>query len=199
MSANSLILASASPRRLELLQQLGLSPMVMPADIDESVQEGEHAVDYVRRMAREKAGAIACKQDADLIVLGSDTSVVVDDHVLGKPESQEHAAEMLRLMSGRQHQVMSAVAVIQSGQVETRLSQTEVFFRPIRDEEIEAYWRTGEPQGKAGGYAIQGLGAGFIKRIEGSYSGVMGLPLFETCELLERVGISVLFKENTRI
>lgn len=196
MSEDSLILASASPRRLELLQQLGLSPQVMPADIDESLDDWEHARDYVKRMAREKAESIATRVAEGVVVLGSDTSVVVDDEVLGKPEDQVHAAEMLAMLSGRTHQVMSGVSVISAAGCETLLSETNVYFRSISAREAAAYWETGEPLGKAGGYAIQGLGAGFIQRIEGSYSGVMGLPLFETCELLGQVGISVLNLED---
>lgn len=190
MSDHRLILASASPRRLELMQQLGLFPSVLPADIDERVWPDEHAADYVLRMATEKAGVIALR-DSHSVVVGSDTSVVVDDTVLGKPDDEKHAAQMLQLLSGRQHQVLSAVSVISSGQVSSRLSVTEVYFRHLSEIEMAAYWRTGEPLGKAGGYAIQGLGAAFIERIEGSYSGVMGLPLFETCELLQGAGVSI--------
>lgn len=196
MTDATLILASASPRRLELLQQLGLDPEVCPADIDEMVHEGEHASDYVMRMAREKAQAVAQQYPANNVIVGSDTSVVVDDQVLGKPEDQEHAAQMLEMLSGRSHQVMSAVTVISSQGEQTLLSDTRVDFRSIGQDEMAAYWNTGEPLGKAGGYAIQGLGAGFIETIEGSYSGVMGLPLFETAQLLQRAGITVLSKET---
>lgn len=191
MSENPLILASASPRRLELLQQVGLFPDVRPADIDESLRAGEHATDYVLRMAEEKARLIAQGYLAEHVVLGADTSVVVDDLVLGKPDDQAHAAHMLSMLTGRKHQVLSAVTVISAGQVASCLSVTEVYFRDVSEQEMAGYWRTGEPLGKAGGYAIQGLGSAFIERIEGSYSGVMGLPLFETCELLQRSGISI--------
>lgn len=196
MTDATLILASASPRRLELLQQLGLNPEVCPADIDETVHQGEHASDYVMRMAREKAQAVAQQYSANNVIVGSDTSVVVDDQVLGKPDDQKHAAQMLEMLSGRSHQVMSAVTVISSQGEQTLLSDTRVDFRSISQDEMAAYWTTGEPLGKAGGYAIQGLGASFIKTIEGSYSGVMGLPLYETAQLLQRAGITVLSKET---
>ncbi len=192
MSRIPLILASASPRRLELLQQLGLQPQVRPADIDETVFDSEHAADYVKRMALEKARVVAGLLDEPATVLGSDTSVVVDDEVLGKPENQAHAADMLAMLSGRSHRVLSGVALVRGEQEQVLLSSTEVFFRPVSEAEMAAYWHSGEPQGKAGGYAIQGLGAMFIKEIRGSYSGVMGLPLFETCQLLQAFGHVVL-------
>ena len=191
MSEHSLILASASPRRLELMQQVGLFPEVLPADIDESVREGEHASDYVVRMAIEKASLVAARVETGSVVIGADTSVVVDDEVLGKPDDEQHAAAMLSRLSGRQHQVLSAVCVISGQRVASRLSTTQVYFRQVSAVEMVAYWRTGEPLGKAGGYAIQGLGAVFIEHIEGSYSGVMGLPLFETSALLQQAGVTI--------
>ncbi|MGV6859370.1 MAG: Maf family protein [bacterium] len=200
-AANScLILASASPRRLELLQQVGVHPQVRPADIDETVFEGEHAGNYVRRMALKKARVVsALLGDESVTVLGSDTSVVVDDEVLGKPENEAHAAHMLGMLSGRSHQVLSGVALVSAQREEVLLSSTEVRFRTVSEAEMAAYWRSQEPLGKAGGYAIQGLGAMFIEEIRGSYSGVMGLPLFETCQLLRAFGHPVLLldQENT--
>ncbi len=186
-----LILASASPRRLELLQQLRQSPEVYPADIDESLLSGETPCDYVVRLALEKAMTIG-RQRPTRTVLGSDTSVVVNGQVLGKPRDEGHAAEMLSMLSGCSHEVLSSVAMVAGDKQVVRVSTTEVFFRELSREEIENYWRTVEPQGKAGGYAIQGLGAIFVEEIRGSFSGAMGLPLFETSELLEEFGYSVL-------
>ncbi len=188
-------LASASPRRRELLQQLGMNFEAIPADIDETVRSGEQPADYVVRMALEKARAIARKLDSSRVpVLGSDTSVVIHGRVLGKPESAEDAAAMLRELSDTTHEVLSAVALV-GGDVElTELSRTEVRFRSISDAEIERYWSLGESGDKAGGYAIQGYAACFVEHISGSYSGVMGLPLFETARLLENFGYQLLGK-----
>ncbi|MDQ2069960.1 Maf family protein [Natronospira bacteriovora] len=187
-----LILASQSPRRRELLEQIGLTFDVIPADINESVQAGELAVDFVARMAREKAEAVA-RQQPDALVLGSDTAVVVDEHILGKPADKADARRMLGLLSGREHAVLSAVALIVPGQAERVITQvSRVRFRSISETEMHAYWRSGEPKDKAGAYAIQGLGAVFVEHLSGSYSGVMGLPLFETARLLEEAGISSL-------
>ena len=185
-----LILASSSPRRLELLQQLRVIPEIFPADIDESLLAEENPYDYVQRMAMEKAQKIA-KQRLSRTVLGSDTSVVIDGEVLGKPQGEVHAAQMLRKLSGRSHHVLSAVAMIQGDRQRVLVSSTEVLFSELSAEDIANYWHTGEPQGKAGGYAIQGLGAMFIEEITGSYTGVMGLPLFETCELLNEFGYGI--------
>ena len=187
-----LYLASASPRRRELLLQVGLDHLLLPQDIDESQQPGEAPGSYVRRLALEKARAAlrdpACREA--LPVLAADTSVVCDGLILGKPVSLENAIGMLSLLSGREHQVLTAVAVAGSGMVHEALSISRVSFRHIAREEIVAYWNSGEPCDKAGAYAVQGLGAMFISRIEGSYSGVMGLPLYETVQLLANVGIS---------
>ena len=185
-----IILASRSPRRVELLRQIGIAPEVMPADIDETVQAGESPERYVLRMAREKALAIAAREEA--IVLGADTSVVLGERIFGKPASETEAIGMLRALSGRTHRVLSGVAVAVAGRVESRLSCSEVTFRKLDDEEIHRYWRSGEPTDKAGGYAVQGLGAVFIESIRGSYSGIMGLPLFETAALLAAVGVEPL-------
>lgn len=179
-----IILASASPRRGELLTQIGIDYQSHPVDIDESPKQGEAAEDLVFRLAIEKAQAASDQLQSDLPVLGSDTLGLIDGEILIKPRDFEHARAMLRNMSGSVHQILTAVAVCYQGQVKTVLNTNQVHFRDISDEEILAYWETGEPQDKAGAYAIQGKAAVFIKHIEGSYSGVMGLPLYETDQLL---------------
>ncbi|WP_043526867.1 Maf family protein [Litchfieldella xinjiangensis] len=183
MSA-SLFLASASPRRRELLASIGVDTVVGAVNIDETPRPGEAPGDYVLRLASEKA--CAGGKLTLLPALGSDTAVVCDERILGKPHDKAHAHEMLRALSGRQHQVMTAVAVIGGAGLLKTCVTTQVFMRDITDAEIEAYWATGEPQDKAGGYAIQGLASVFVERIEGSYSAVVGLPLFETAQLLQR-------------
>lgn len=192
---HDLLLASASPRRRELLGQLGLLFDVLPADIDETIRAGETAPDYVRRMAREKAlrGAELWPRSPQGRVLGADTAVVVDGRVLGKPANATEARLMLASLSGRVHEVMSAVALVHRGQLAGHeLNCSRVRFGPLDGADIEAYLATGESQDKAGAYAIQGLAAIFIAHLEGSYSGVMGLPLFETAALLNQSGLSVL-------
>jgi len=183
-----LILASASPRRRELLAQLGVSFSVLPADIDERVVDGETPQAYVRRMAVGKAEAghaqAAVAVAPGPIVLGADTTVVVNAQILGKPENQDDAMRMLALLSGRTHRVLSSVAVTDGKRLEARTSITEVSFRNISPGESAAYWATGEPYDKAGAYAVQGLGALFVHELKGSYTGVVGLPLYETAELL---------------
>jgi septum formation protein len=181
-------LASNSPRRRELLSQIGVSHIVMAADIDESVLPAESPRSYVVRLAREKALAIH-RTGSQLPVLAADTTVVVDGRVFGKPRDRSDAIAMLGELSGRAHEVLTAVALAGVSGVSERLSASTVRFRKISPEECEAYWHTGEPRDKAGGYAIQGLGAVFVESISGSYSGVMGLPLFETGELLQAAGI----------
>lgn len=186
-----LILASASPRRQELLQQIGVSFQVHPVDIDESPLQDESAATYVERMALEKARAGWENSKQSLPVLGSDTAVVLDGHILGKPRDRAHGLEMLQQLSGRAHQVMTAVALVREGETGIRLSESRVFFADISYDEQIRYWESGEPADKAGAYAIQGRAAVFIQRLEGSFSGVMGLPLRETAELLDRFGIDV--------
>jgi len=182
-----LCLASASPRRRDLLGAIGVSVALCPVDIDETPIPGESAQAYVARLARSKAEAGAAS--SDLPTLGSDTAVVLDGTILGKPVDEAHARAMLRSLSGRSHQVLTAVAVIgPAGMLEATVS-TEVWMRDITDREIGAYWRTSEPEDKAGGYAIQGLASVFVARIEGSHSAVVGLPLFETARLLARQGV----------
>ncbi|VAW74485.1 Septum formation protein Maf [hydrothermal vent metagenome] len=186
-----IILASASPRRQELLRQIGVLFEQQVAEIDEFPRDNESADAYVLRLALEKARAVHARLGDDGIpVLGADTAVVVDGAILGKPRDETHAADMLRQLSGREHRVLSAVALV--GQHETsRISESRVRFRALTDDEIATYWRSGEPLGKAGGYAVQGLGAVFIEQLYGSYSGVMGLPVFETAQLLKEFGIEL--------
>ena len=183
-------LASASPRRRQLLDLIGVPHVVTPADIDETPHTGELPGDYVVRLAREKADAVWARHQ-DLPVFAADTTVVVDGEILGKPESAEDARSMLGKLSGRGHFVHTGIALRTRHGVEDMLSTTEVEFAELTDDMIEAYWQSGEPQGKAGAYAIQGLGAVFVSDIAGSYTGVMGLPLFETAELLRHAGIPV--------
>ena len=189
-----LYLASASPRRRELLAQVGLSPVLLAQEIDESPFPGEGAEVYVTRLAREKA--LAALRDPRCIlplpVLAADTTVVCAGPILGKPATLTEARYMLTLLSGQTHQVLTAVAIGRHDNVETTLVSTSVQFRLLQENEIDAYWATGEPRDKAGAYAVQGVGAMFVSRIEGSYSGVVGLPLFETLQLLQRFGVSPL-------
>jgi septum formation protein len=189
----SLILASASPRRKELLAQLGVQYTVAPADIDESVLAGEDPWAYVNRMAEEKAraGFAAASPGHECVVIGADTTVVLNDTILGKPTDQQDAIAMLEMLSGQTHHVLSCVALTDGQRIASRLSDTEVKFRALLPGESTAYWQSGEPIDKAGAYAIQGLGALFVKGIQGSYTGVVGLPLYETAELLTLFGIEL--------
>ena len=196
MSEPQIYLASTSPRRRELLVQLGVSVEVVLQDVSENRLSGESPESYVKRLALEKArcGLNSLGRESLYPVLGADTAVVVDDEVMGKPLDRRDALAMLQRLSGRSHRVLSAVAVVGRDNLgqdreEVKVSESIVRFRAISEKEIEAYWDTGEPTDKAGGYAIQGLAALFIEYIEGSYSGVMGLPLFETGKLLQQFGI----------
>ncbi len=188
-AAPSICLASASPRRRELLSQIGVPFVVSSADIDETVRPGERPRAYVERMAREKALAV---RDAGepLPVLAADTTVVLDGVVYGKPRDRDDAVAMLGRLSGRTHEVMTAVVLADSSGLWARVNVSSVRFRALTPHECAAYWDTGEPRDKAGAYAVQGLGAVFIESLHGSYSGVMGLPLFETAELLSHAGIA---------
>ncbi len=182
-----LCLASSSPRRQALLAQLGYPFSVVTPDIDETPGAGESPADYVIRMAREKAQAGRALCEAQAWVLGSDTIVVQDDQVLGKPANQAEGLAMLRRLAGRRHRVMTAVALAGPGGQRETLVTTEVIFCPLSEAQILDYWHTGEPADKAGGYGIQGLGGNFVRAIEGSYSAVVGLPLVETRELIEQM------------
>lgn len=187
-----LYLASSSPRRRELLTQIGLPFHIVPASIDETPESGESALAYVERLARSKAlaGLNFLAQRADVCVLGADTAVVLDGRILGKPVDRDDALAMLQALSGREHEVLTAVAVADRDRCEARVVSSRVTFREVRAEEAERYWETGEPQDKAGGYAIQGLAAIFVSRVEGSYSAVVGLPLCETAALLADFSIA---------
>ena len=184
-------LASASPRRRQLLDLIGVPHVVTPADIDETPRAGERPDHYVMRLACEKGKAIWDRQK-DLPVLGADTTVVVDEHILGKPESEADAISMLSRLSGRVHVVHTGIALrMPDGREFMGISSTQVQFAHLAEAQMRAYWASGEPQGKAGGYAIQGLGAVFVSNLSGSYTGVMGLPLYETAEMLRAAGIPV--------
>ena len=188
LSTQRIILASASPRRLELLGQIGVSAEVHPAHIDETPFNEEPAADYVMRMAREKATAVASCYTANDIILSADTSVILENSILGKPRDAEDFISIFKQLSGRMHEVLSAVSLVNDGRHDEILSSSHVWFRHISESEMLAYWETGEAADKAGGYGIQGKGALFIEKIEGSYSGIMGLPLYETCQLLQQAG-----------
>ena len=190
-----LVLASASPRRRELLTQAGYSFTVHPAHIPEDPLPGENPTAYVTRLAREKAQAVYSQLAGDpaldgaLTVLGADTTVTLDDQILGKPEDAGDAARMLRLLSGRTHQVITGVALVMAKATEVAAEVTSVWFREMSDAEIAAYVATGEPMDKAGGYGIQGRAARWIPRVEGCYFNVVGLPLALVTKLLEAAGV----------
>jgi septum formation protein len=226
VAQRTLYLASASPRRRELLTQIGVEYSILPVDLDESPDPGEAPEDYVRRLALDKArtalarlaprdgghvrhagaegdeAASSLGGDEGALILAADTAVVLEGEILGKPRDAADAAVMLRRLGGREHRVLSGVALIgvpaESAGASPRMaeasavSESRVRMRPIGESEIVAYWATGEPADKAGGYAIQGRGAVFVEALAGSYSGVMGLPLFETATLLAAVGLPVL-------
>jgi len=191
MLAAMLYLASQSPRRRELLGRLGLQFGVLDLDVPEQRAAQEPALDYVRRVAREKAGAglLTVSGNAEAIVLGADTEVVLDDEVFGKPADAADAAAMLRRLSGRRHRVISAVSLVTAGREVQGVVESEVAFATLDESRIARYLATGEWQGKAGAYAIQGLAEAFIEELRGSYSGVMGLPLYETSRLLAQFGL----------
>jgi len=184
-----LILASQSPRRKELLSQLGYKFKTLAANIDETVIEGELPAQYVLRLAKEKALFITQQQSEDCIVLGSDTSVVLNQDILGKPEDIEQCCQQLMLLSNNTHQVLTAIAAIKNQQIVSALITTEVTFKSLTIDEIKRYWQTGEPQDKAGAYGIQGIGGQFVTQIKGSYSAVVGLPLYETAKLLAELDL----------
>ena len=183
MSSPQLVLASASPRRESILVQMGISFIKHPACINESVLRCEKAEKYVRRMAETKAKAISNK-GLNIPVLGADTTVLVDDLILGKPLNRSEGLKYLTLLSNRTHCVLTSVAVVQDGRCESVIARTNVTFRKILKDEAELYWQTGEPKDKAGGYGIQGIGSIFIDRIEGGHGTVIGLPILETEDLL---------------
>jgi septum formation protein len=185
-------LASGSPRRRELLQQIGVSFRVVGTTVDEAVQPAETAPAYVVRLAAAKAeaGWTRSRGAHPAPVLAADTAVVLDGKILGKPADRQDAEGMLRQLSGRTHEVLTAVALRTAAGLQSRMSRSEVTFRAIAAAEARAYWETGEPRDKAGAYAIQGRAAVFVADLRGSFSGVMGLPLFETAELLHEAGVA---------
>ena len=187
-------LASKSPRRAELLRQIGIDFTVHAVDIDESQLPGEAPVDYVSRIALEKAQSAMAElrdQDPDYCIIAADTTISLDGDIIGKPADRGQCRCILERLSARQHLVLSAVALATAGDTSLRLSQNRVSFRALGSSEIEAYCASSEPLDKAGAYAIQGRAAMFINHLDGSYSAVMGLPLFETAELLQTAGIAL--------
>jgi septum formation protein len=190
MTRPRVILASASPRRRELLSLIGIEHEVRPANIDESYLDGETPPEHAERLARGKASAI---EEPNAVTIGSDTIVVVDGDVLGKPRDRVHAAEMLRRLSGRSHVVMTGVAVRWRGKLVSGLEEVGVTFRALSDEEIERYIDTGEPMDKAGAYGIQGFGATIVDRVDGDYFAVMGLALNRLVRLFRELGLGYVF------
>jgi len=186
-----LILASASPRRAEILTQIGVNFAVVPAAIDETRYPEESALKYVERMALEKVQAVVGSRSDNFPVLGADTVVVAGSRIFGKPKNADDAQTMLSLLSGNCHQVLTSVAVGNGKKCSVLVSKTEVKFRTISTRECMDYWKSGEPQDKAGAYAIQGYGSVFVESIKGSYSGVVGLPIAETAQLLRQFKIPV--------
>ena len=192
MNQELICLASASPRRATLLRQIGLDCERRPVDVDETPRAGEAPADFVRRVALDKATTAWREGVAGRVVLGADTAVIVDERIFGKPRDEEQARAMLRRLSGDTHEVMTAVAAVLDGERDCLLSTSRVTFRELGADEIARYVATGEPADKADAYAVQGLAALFVERLEGSYSGVMGLPLCETGTLLRRFGVDAL-------
>lgn len=192
-----LILASQSPRRQQLLSQLGYTFECSSADIDESVQQGESPYQYVERLAIAKAQAIA-QLMPECVVLGSDTSVVVDNTILGKPASLGDCLNMLQSLSARKHQVLTSIALVEGSKVASKVISTDVYFKPLTTTEITNYWHSQEPQDKAGSYGIQGIGAQFVEKIDGCYFSVVGLPLFATAQLLATFGITTPIQQKNK-
>jgi septum formation protein len=188
MSVLRVILASQSPRRRELLSLVGIAHEVRPADIDERYLAGEHPREHAERLAREKAATIA-RDEPDAVVIGSDTIVVVDGDVLGKPADEAEAARMLTRLSGRSHVVVTAVAVAWRGETHSAVEEVDVEFHPLTTADIEAYIATREPMDKAGAYGIQGYGATIVSRVDGDYFAVMGLPLQRLVRVLRSLGL----------
>ncbi|ENV35108.1 Maf family nucleotide pyrophosphatase [Acinetobacter gerneri] len=182
----NLVLASSSPRRRELLSQLSLTFDIFSPEIDESILQNETAFDYVKRLSLHKAKAVLLHQQ-DAIVIAADTTVAIDGKIIGKPESKQHAFAIWSALSGREHDVLTGVCVADRTQYFQDVVCTKVQFQTLSLDDMERYWATGEPLGKAGAYAIQGIAAQYIPKISGSYSNVVGLPLYETVQLLKAV------------
>jgi len=191
-------LASSSPRRHEILMAMDIKFTAAGVDIDESRYDDEPASDMVVRLAMAKASAARKIVPQSIPVIGADTAVALEDQVLGKPESEDEAIKMLASLSGREHKVLTGVALDYSGEITTTISVTEVRFREIHPNEVSIYWQSGEPHDKAGAYGIQGIGGIFVEYISGSYSGVVGLPVFETAELLSNAGLCILSLKSDR-
>ena len=191
-------LASSSPRRHEILMAMGIKFTAAGVDIDESRYDGESASDMVVRLAMAKANAARTMVARSVPVIGSDTAVVLDNQILGKPESKDEAVEMLASLSGREHKVLTGVALDYSGEITTITSAMGVRFREIHPNEASIYWQSGEPRDKAGAYAIQGIGGIFVEYISGSYSGIVGLPVFETAKLLSNADLFISLLESNR-
>jgi septum formation protein len=191
MAYDSIVLASASARRSQLLTQIGIRHRILGADIDESPHPDERPAAYVERLARDKAEAVVARLGGrpDRPVLAADTTVALDGRIFGKPADEAACIEMLGALAAQRHEVLTGIALWHDGRLRQALGASYVTFRAIGADERRRYWSTGEPAGKAGGYAIQGLGAVFVERLEGSFSGVMGLPLFETAALLDGAGV----------
>lgn len=191
MGYDAIVLASASVRRSQLLDQIGVRHRVAATDIDETANPGERPADYVARLAAGKAQAAVAAAGGRpaLPVLAADTTVALGARIFGKPEGEAGCVEMLTALAGRTHEVLTAIALWHDGRLRQAQSTSRVAFRAISADECRRYWASGEPAGKAGAYAIQGLGAVFVERLEGSFTGVMGLPLFETATLLDAVGV----------
>jgi septum formation protein len=188
VSSCKVVLASSSPRRRELLNLIGIAHEVRPANLDESMRPRETPRRHAERLARDKASAVA-RRDSDLITIAADTIVVINRKVLGKPIDKEDAARMLAMLSGREHTVITAVAVSRGKKLRSAIEEVKVKFRRLREEEIQAYIATGEPMDKAGAYGIQGYGATIVERVEGDYFAVMGLPLVRLVGLMREVGV----------
>ena len=191
MNSDELILASASPRRKRLLAQVGLSFRTDISDIDESQIEGEEAEEYVLRLSQQKARVVQ-QRYKEGIILAADTTVVLGGDILGKPESQSHGIEMLRRLSGNMHLVLTGVTVLNRCRKKSFLTSSRVIFREISMSEIVWYWKTGEPEDKAGAYGLQGKGAAFVSAIHGSFTNVFGLPLAETLSLLREFNVNAM-------
>jgi septum formation protein len=192
MSGCKVVLASSSPRRRELLNLIGIAHEVRPPNLDESMRPRETPRRHAERLARDKASAVAMR-DPDLITIAADTIVVINRKVLGKPVDKEEAARMLAMLSGREHTVITAVAVSRGKKLRSAIEEVKVKFRRLREDEIEAYVATGEPMDKAGAYGIQGFGATIVERVEGDYFAVMGLPLVRLVGLMRDVGVQYSF------
>ena len=192
----NLILASGSPRRKLLLEQLAIIFEIQPPDVDESVVTGEAPEVYVTRLSKKKAQSVAEKHDSGAVILAADTTVVLHGNIMGKPESKEHGLQMLNELSGTRHDVLTGVSICNGVRAETFFVKTEVTFRQLGEEEISWYWETGEPFDKAGSYGLQGAGAAFVETLTGSYSNVIGLPLSETVMMLRDFSIECLGREE---